>query len=246
MLPMQDAAAAIETLDEAILTTCCAASACTRTSPVDRSRPRSRCRSDRRIDELGVPLVLHPANTSMAFDLGLHRAIEVGASWMWETSAAALSLIVGGVLDECRRSPCCTLISAASSRTWSGESRPSSEACRRHHQATRRLTWRRLLRRCRGSRARSARLAINTYGLDRVAARDDFPFLDPSRTSVSPRALPAAARADQAPQPAPFPPRVGSARRRMTSDGTRVPLSARARRRASARRPRLTLTDRQN
>lgn len=51
------------------------------------------------IAEAGVPLFLHPTNSMLA-DKGLADAIERGMSWMCDTSAAALSLIYDGVLDE--------------------------------------------------------------------------------------------------------------------------------------------------
>src|SRR3984893_7713382 len=66
MLPMQDVAAAIETLDEAILTfglrgVCVLSNIAGRPIGTAETLPIYR-----RMDELGVPLLLHPANTSMA------------------------------------------------------------------------------------------------------------------------------------------------------------------------------------
>ncbi|WP_350353322.1 amidohydrolase family protein [Microbacterium sp. A8/3-1] len=52
-----------------------------------------------RIDELGLPIFLHPASNSMIHDKGLIPIIDSSAGWMWETSAAAFSLIVSGLLD---------------------------------------------------------------------------------------------------------------------------------------------------
>lgn len=56
-----------------------------------------------RLNELGVPLFLHPANTSAGFAPALGSVVEVGMTWMWDTSVAALSLITSGVLDACDR-----------------------------------------------------------------------------------------------------------------------------------------------
>jgi hypothetical protein len=42
----------------------------------------------KRMNDLGVPLVIHPANTSMVYGAGLPLAVEFGLNWMWETSAA--------------------------------------------------------------------------------------------------------------------------------------------------------------
>ena len=101
MLPMQDVGAAIETLDDAILRlglrgVCVLSNIAGASMGTAETLPLWR-----RVEELEVPLVLHPANTSMTYPLGLPLAIEVGTSWMWETSAAALSLIFSGALDEC-------------------------------------------------------------------------------------------------------------------------------------------------
>lgn len=103
MLPMQDVGAAIEALDHAIgeldLKGVCLI-ANTRggliagpdTLPVYE-----------RIEELGVPLFLHPGHRSMAWDTiqQLGMTSEVGLSWMFDTSAAALSLVYSGTLDAC-------------------------------------------------------------------------------------------------------------------------------------------------
>jgi len=179
MLPMQDAAAAIETLDEAILKdglrgVCMHSNIAGRPIATPESLPIYR-----RIDELGVPLVLHPANTSMAFDLGLSWGIEVGVTWLWETSAAALSLIVGGVLDEC---PSLTVLHPHLGGvipyvvgrienvfgTLGKTSRPLGDYLRERFYVDVAVKT-----------PGALELAINTYGLDRVLFATDFPFLDP-------------------------------------------------------------------
>jgi predicted TIM-barrel fold metal-dependent hydrolase len=101
MLPMQDADAAIEALDTAIvklgLRGVCILShidgqsiASTETLPIYR-----------RIAQLGVPVFLHPANRSRDFREGEVRPIENGLNWVYDTSRAALSLIFSGTLDAC-------------------------------------------------------------------------------------------------------------------------------------------------
>jgi aminocarboxymuconate-semialdehyde decarboxylase len=53
-----------------------------------------------RIAELGVPAVLHPTlRTAMSGAYARFGAMFELTTWMFDTSAAALSLIVGGVLD---------------------------------------------------------------------------------------------------------------------------------------------------
>jgi aminocarboxymuconate-semialdehyde decarboxylase len=56
----------------------------------------------RRIEELGRPLVLHPTgSTAMASAYARYGSAVEMISWLFDTSAAALSLIYGGVLDAC-------------------------------------------------------------------------------------------------------------------------------------------------
>jgi aminocarboxymuconate-semialdehyde decarboxylase len=55
----------------------------------------------RRIEELGVPIFLHPHNVSMLQGSGLDPVVDVGAGWMLDTTAAALTLVYRGVLDAC-------------------------------------------------------------------------------------------------------------------------------------------------
>lgn len=52
-----------------------------------------------RIEELGVPIFLHPRNESSAAGRGLLDIVDVGAGWMFDTTAAALTLIYSGLLD---------------------------------------------------------------------------------------------------------------------------------------------------
>lgn len=101
MLPMQDADAAIETLDEAVLQfglsgVCILSHIAGRPIASPETLPIYR-----RIAELGVPVFLHPANRSSSFSEGEVRPIENGLNWVVDTSKAALSLILTGTLDAC-------------------------------------------------------------------------------------------------------------------------------------------------
>ena len=185
MLPMQDVAAAIESLDEALLElglrgVCVLSNIAGRPIGSEDTLPIYR-----RIDELGVPLVLHPANTSMAYSLGLPLGIEVGLTWMWDTSAAALSLIFSGALDGC---PNLTVLHphlggvipyvigriGAFMESWgriapNPLSRPLPEYLRERFYVD-------IAVRTPGALA----LAIETYGLDHVLFATDFPCVDPA------------------------------------------------------------------
>src|ERR1700730_9631624 len=184
MLPMQDVAVAIESLDEAILRlglrgVCVLSNIAGRPIGSEETLPIYR-----RMDELGVPLVIHPANTSMAFNIGLPLGIEVGLTWMWDTSAAALSLIFSGVIDEC---PNLTVLHphlggvipyvigriSAFMESWGRIApnplqRPLAEYLRERYYVD-------VAVRTPGALA----LAIETYGLDHVLFATDFPFIDP-------------------------------------------------------------------
>jgi aminocarboxymuconate-semialdehyde decarboxylase len=100
MLPLQDPDAALGVLDRAIgvhgLKGVCLLSNVAGAPIVsDALRPVYA-----RIAELGVPVVLHPSHASAARDHVYNGAIDVGLGWMFDTAAAALALIYGGVLDD--------------------------------------------------------------------------------------------------------------------------------------------------
>jgi aminocarboxymuconate-semialdehyde decarboxylase len=186
MLPMQDVGAAIESLDEAILElglrgVCVLSNIAGRPMATEETLPIYK-----RVDELGVPLVIHPANTSMAYGVGLPLGIEVGVTWMWETSTAALSLIFSGTLDEC---PGLTVLHphlggvipylvgrvSAFMESWgriapNALQRPLAEYLRDRFYVD-------VAVRTPGALA----LAVQTYGLDRVLFATDFPFNDPAK-----------------------------------------------------------------
>jgi aminocarboxymuconate-semialdehyde decarboxylase len=102
MLPMQDTSAAIEALERAVELDL---RGVLMTSNIA-GRPLADSESwpvFERIDELGLPIFLHPANNSMLYDRGLNPVLDWSAGWMWDSSAAALTLILSGLLDRCPR-----------------------------------------------------------------------------------------------------------------------------------------------
>ena len=100
MLPLQDAAVAVEVLDAA-------AAAGLRGVSMLASLDGDPVASEatlpvfRRIEELGMPVVLHPATRSSTSARELGFVPEIGLGWMYQTTLAALGLIEAGVLDEC-------------------------------------------------------------------------------------------------------------------------------------------------
>lgn len=97
-LPMQDAHAAIETLDHAVralgLRGVCV---CSNVNGESIATP-ARDPVYRRIEELGVPIFLHPTTSSMGPPLMGH-AYEHTVGCMVDSSIAALDLIFSGLLD---------------------------------------------------------------------------------------------------------------------------------------------------
>ena len=101
MLPLQDTAAAIETLDHAIVELGLRG-VLMNVAPAGRSLVSELTLPVfERIEQLGVPIFLHPANRSLVWDFAapFGRLAESGLGWMFDTSLAALSLITSGTLD---------------------------------------------------------------------------------------------------------------------------------------------------
>lgn len=101
MLPMQDPEVAITVLEEAaelgLRGICMLSSIEGRPIATDETLPVFR-----RMDELGMPLVLHPAVRSQTRTPGgLPSVGESGIGWMAHTALAALNLIESGTLDKC-------------------------------------------------------------------------------------------------------------------------------------------------
>lgn len=101
MLPLQDTAAALETLDHAIVELGLRG-VLMNVAPAGRSLVSELTLPVfERIEQLGVPIFLHPANRSLVWDFAapFGRLAESGLGWMFDTSLAALSLITSGTLD---------------------------------------------------------------------------------------------------------------------------------------------------
>jgi predicted TIM-barrel fold metal-dependent hydrolase len=100
MLTIQDVEASIEALDRAVelgLTAVCMLSnSAGRPIATDETLPLYE-----RIEAHGLPIVLHPANHTLAAPSGVDLVSEVGVGWMSDTTSAALSLISSGTLDAC-------------------------------------------------------------------------------------------------------------------------------------------------
>jgi aminocarboxymuconate-semialdehyde decarboxylase len=101
MLPMQDPESAVAVLDDAVALglrgVCMLSSIEGRPVATDETLPVFR-----RLDELGVPLVLHPAVRSQTYEPGAPPSVaEGGIGWMAHTALAAFNLIESGTLDAC-------------------------------------------------------------------------------------------------------------------------------------------------
>ena len=183
MLPLQDTAASIEVLDQAIveqhLRGVCILShvdgnpiADARTLPVYR-----------RIEELGVPVFLHPAHRSSVYRDGQSRPLEAGFNWMYDTGLAALSLIYSGTLDAC---PDLRVVHPHLGGTLPyiigriGSTTRRKGAVAEDLPAIEMPVIQYLRERFYvdsvSQTAGAARLAIETYGLERVLLATDFPW----------------------------------------------------------------------
>jgi aminocarboxymuconate-semialdehyde decarboxylase len=100
MLPVQDVAASIETVDRALelglRAICMVSNAAGRPIATNETLLLYQ-----HIEASGLPIILHPASTSVAAASGIDAVAEVGAGWMFDTTAAALTLITSGTLDAC-------------------------------------------------------------------------------------------------------------------------------------------------
>jgi aminocarboxymuconate-semialdehyde decarboxylase len=177
MLPMQDPDAAIQVLEEAV-TEHGLAGVCLLSNIAGRPITDGEAiRVYRRIEELDLPLYLHPAHTSVVDRVGYGPTIEIGLGWMFETAAAALSLVYGGVLDEC---PDLVVV-----HPHFGGALPAvvDRVVECEIGVTPRQNLRRYLRRnfyvdSVQKTPGAATLAVETYGLDRVVYGTDFPWVD--------------------------------------------------------------------
>jgi aminocarboxymuconate-semialdehyde decarboxylase len=110
MLPLQDTDAAIELLDRAI-EELGMAGVCIATNLGGASiAPPHLTPLYRRIEELAVPIVLHPTFRSTVFASSIKgssegsvggRIVDVSLGWVYDTSLAVMTLICNGIFDEC-------------------------------------------------------------------------------------------------------------------------------------------------
>ncbi len=130
----------------------------------------------RRIEELGVPLFLHPSHTSIAVEAVLGPTIEVGLAWMFDTAAAALALIYGGVLDAC---PSLTVVHPHLGGTLpyvTGRVMECEIGASPQHDLLSYLRTRFYVD-CVQKTPGALRLAIETYGAERILYGTDFPWV---------------------------------------------------------------------
>jgi len=181
MLPMQDPDAAIQVLDRACRDDDLAG-VCLLSNIAGRPIVEDGLLSVyRRIEELEIPIFLHPAHTSVVHAVGFGPTIDIGLAWMFETAAAALSLIYAGVLDEC---PGLVVV-----HPHLGGALPAvvdrvvdCQIGTRQRHELRAYLKRNFYVDCVQRTPRAALLAIETYGLDRVVYGTDFPWLSRNST----------------------------------------------------------------
>jgi predicted TIM-barrel fold metal-dependent hydrolase len=147
----------------------------------------------KRIEELGLPILLHPAcrSSTLSQRLGMHA--EIGLGWMYHTALAAVNLIQSGTLDEC---PGLTILHPhlggmlpyvlGRVDRLPGEDRSLPEYLRRHFYTD-----------AVSATPAALQLAIDTYGLERVLFATDYPFvpIEPAFGYLEANASPEQARA---------------------------------------------------
>jgi aminocarboxymuconate-semialdehyde decarboxylase len=99
MVPLQDPEVATELLDRAITGldlkgVCLVTHVAGEPIASDATRPFYA-----KAAELDVPVFMHPSHRSSVYREGQPRPIEAGLNWIYDSSAAALSLIFSGTLD---------------------------------------------------------------------------------------------------------------------------------------------------
>ena len=173
LLPLQDTESALQALDSAhdqglrIVSMLCSIDG----EPIatERTRPVFE-----RINEHGMPIVLHPAVRSSTWRQQSGFLAEIGIGWMTHTAMAAGNLIESGVLDDFpdlvvlhpHLGGVMPMVAGRVDRTL-GEGRSVYDYLRRNFYTDT------------GNTTRSPavlQLAIDTYGLDHVLFATDFPF----------------------------------------------------------------------
>ena len=99
-LALQDTAAALELLDEAIVEHGLVG-VIVHSNIAGQSIAREEMRPVySRIEELGVPIFIHPTRSIVNYPDKLDWFVEVTFGWMFDTTIAAMSLILNGILDD--------------------------------------------------------------------------------------------------------------------------------------------------
>jgi aminocarboxymuconate-semialdehyde decarboxylase len=178
MLPVQDLGASIETVDRAVelglQAVCMVSNAGGRPIASEKTLPLYKC-----IEGHGLPIILHPASQSLAAPSGIDTVADVGVGWMFDTSAAALSLITSGTLDAC---PNLRIVHphlggvipfidgrlAVTLRLWAAEqlAHPLTHYLRNHFYID-----------SVSQTPGALQLAIECYGVDRVLFASDYPWI---------------------------------------------------------------------
>jgi aminocarboxymuconate-semialdehyde decarboxylase len=178
-LPLQDAAAAIEVLDDA-------AGRLGLRGVVVHSNidGRAICGEETwpvyaRIEELGLPIVLHPTRSvgAAAYD-PWGRAVDLSVGWMYDTAAAAYALIVSGTLDAFPKLVVLHphlggMLPFIAGRLRETEPYIKSAAAEPAHWYFRNRFWIDSVSADPGSLA----LAVEVYGIDRMVFGADVPYL---------------------------------------------------------------------
>jgi len=131
------------------------------------------------VAEARMPVFLHPAQRSVATHVGYSPIIEMGLSWMFDTAAAALALVYEGVLDECPGlvvvHPHLGGVLPYVTDRVAALANPYGPPARRplHEYLTNRFYTDSV-----GMTPAALRLAVETYGADRVLFGSDFPWLE--------------------------------------------------------------------
>lgn len=180
-LPMQDPAAAIEELDHAIgklgLAGVCLPSNL-HGSPITSPELLALYK---RIEELDVPLFLHPTRSIAADELPDY-GLEYAIGYMFDTSVAALNLVFSGTMDECPELQIvhphlgallpyhAERINIQYKLPWSGNKDfPGlpSEYIKRFHTDTV------------SNSPAALRMAVDFYGAEKILFATDFPWWEP-------------------------------------------------------------------
>ena len=128
----------------------------------------------RRIEELDLPVVLHPAFRSSTFR-GQHRSrAEAGVGWMVQTALAAVEMIDSGTLDACpglvvvhpHLGGVLPYVAGRANRYTSIAERSLYEYLRTQFYVD-----------TVSATPGALRLAVTAYGLDRVVFATDYPFI---------------------------------------------------------------------